>query len=337
MKKFLVLALACLLIAGVGAAWFLSKPAVLVDPSVPGPAGTGEISMANTPPPVTDVAGSVNTEPSESISPAKRIRHGKAGEQELENAEFERPSFGSERADRLARRVEAGLDGEIDALIDLSRMIGSCQRGMGNEERVQERLDRMAEFNSRNPGGPVMPGRGGGSVEYRSFEDLEADMWVQFDRCQVAKDVLDESLYEQVKRLAESGLPSARYLYSVWPPDQHGMIALNTLELLEYQSLALEYTWLNMQARDPLGMLAMAQSYSARRPQMFTPGNAIQGQVFLLASMKCGIDNEWLDERSANFGQRFSRFQGRNTEIPSLDEDAAALTEMFCPLTVDEE
>ena len=176
-----------------------------------------------------------------------------------------------------------------------------------------------------------MPGRGGGSVEYQSFEEMEADMWAQFDECQVAKEVLDESLYEQVCRLAETGLPSARYLYSVWPPDQDSFLAVDTLAMLEYQSLALEYTWLNMQARDPLGLLAMAQSYSARRPSMFTPSSGIQGQVFLLASMKCGVDNEWLEERSLNFSQGISRFQAENTVMPSLEEDAAALAEMFCP------
>ena len=202
---------------------------------------------------------------------------------------------------------------------------------MGSEAPVQERLDRMAQFNANNPGGPVMPGRGGGSVEFRSFEDLEADMWAQYDRCELARTVLDESLYEQVVRLAETGLPSARYLYSVWPPEPDAMGVTGTLELLEYQTLALEYTWLNLQERNSLGLLAMAQSYGARRNPLFTPTNVVQGQVFTLAAAKCGIENEWLSRRTENFGRWLSRFQSGIVELPSLDEDASLLAERFCP------
>lgn len=230
----------------------------------------------------------------------------------------------------MLRRTERALAGDVDELIELTRLIGGCRRLAGSEDQLQQRLDRMAQFAARNPDAPLMPGRGG-SVEYKSFEELEADMWAQFDRCQLAQEVLDESLYEQVSRLAESGLPSARYLYAVWPPDQGGLIAVDTLEMLEYQSLALEYTWLNMRERDPLGMLAMAQSYGSRRWPLFTPANRVQGLAFTLAAMKCGIDNEWLEARSVNLGQGFSRFESENTAIPSLDEDAAALAENFCP------
>ena len=110
---------------------------------------------------------------------------------------------------------------------------------------------------------------------------------------------------------------------------------MDTLELLEYQSLALEYTWMNMQERNPLGLLAMSQSYSANRPAMFTPRNGIQSQVFRLASMKCGIDNEWLTNRAMNFGQGFNRFQAEHTGMPSLEDDAEALAERFCPREVE--
>lgn len=270
-------------------------------------------------------------DPAPAMSPAKRIRHGKAAEQDLANAEFNLPSSTNEKVDKLIRQTEKALGGDTDSLIRLGRLIDDCRRGMNNEEQLQQRLDRMAQLQSRNPGGPAMPRRGGGSVEFQSFEELEADMWARFDECQSSKEVLDESLYEQVRRLAESGWPSARYLFAVWPPDQDSPLAVDVLELLEYQSLALEFTWQNMQEREPLGLLAMSQSYSSRRSPMFTPVNGLQGQAFLLASMKCGIDNKWLEERSLNFGQGFSRFQAQGTEIPSLDEEATALAEMFCP------
>lgn len=242
----------------------------------------------------------------------------------------------NEQVDRLIGQIEAALDGDIDQLIEVTRLIDECRFGMRDEEQVQRRLDRMAQANAYNPDGPMMPGRGGGSVEFRSFEDLETDMWARYDQCQLANQVLDESLYELVLRLAESGLPSARYLYAVWPPEQGSPLSIDSLAMLEYQSLALEYTWLNLQQRDPLGILAMAQSYSARPLSFFTPSNPVQGQVFLLAAMKCGIENDWLAERTTNFGRGFNRFMAEATEMPSLDEDAALLAEMFCPVQAED-
>jgi hypothetical protein len=331
MNKTAMSAAAIILLGGV-AAWTMYR-AANDDTGAESTMGDNSPLVAvETPAAVTEpVADDTGDDGAGTMAPAKRIRHGTASGQELANTVFDLPSSGNEEVDKLIRRAEKALAGDIDALIDLARLIDGCQRGMSSEEQLQQRLDRMAQFQSRNPGGPAMPGRGGGSVEFESFEELEADMWARFDECQVSKEVLDESLYEQVSRLAEAGVPSARYLYAVWPPNQDSFLDVDVLELLEYQSLALDYTWLNMQERNPLGLLAMSQSYGARRPSMFTPGNGIQSQVFLLASMKCGVDNKWLERRSLNFEQSVSRFQGQGTEMPSLDDEAAALAEMFCP------
>jgi hypothetical protein len=329
-KNILVTVLALALAAAGLAAWLMQDDDPAGQVLLPEEEPSIDTRVLPSEPPHGVVGLEEGSGPSQAMPPAKLIRHGTANEQKLENATIELPRSANEETDRMLRRTERALAGDVDELLELTRLIGGCRRMEGSEDQLQRRLDRMARFAARNPDAPLMPGRGG-SVEYKSFEDLEADMWARFDRCQVAKEVLDETLYEQVSRLAKSGLPSARYLYAVWPPDQNGLIAVDTLEMLEYQSLALEYTWMNMQERDPLGLLAMAQSYSSRRWPLFTPANPDQGQAFTLAAMKCGIDNEWLESRSVNFGQGFSRFQSENTAVPSVDEDAAILAQRFCP------
>ena len=335
-KIFAVSALFVVLAGGL-TAWYLNAP----DKNI-GLAPLDEV-VEQTQPEVTlaKVGDSVEPKQAETrntMSPAKRIRHGTAIDQKAENAQIETPALGNEKTDKLSRRVDAAIDGQVDELIQITRLINDCRRGFNSEEQLQQRLDFMAQRGARSGDMPSRGGRGGGggSVEFQSFEELEASLWNQYDRCQVSKEVLDETLHEQIERLAESGLASARYLYAVWPPGEDMLEVVDTLEMLEYQSLALEYTWMNMNEREPLGLLAMAQSYGSMRTPMFTPPNRIQSQVFLLASMKCGIDNKWLEERSLNFGQGFSRFQGQNTEMPSLDEDAAALAEMFCPRQAEE-
>ena len=323
--------MAVALIGGLAAWYFNTKQEITV------PKAAGEVTEQTTPETTLTVAGdptgSEQIDQPQTMSPAKRIRHGTAAEQEPESTTFETPVYGNEKSGKLQRQFSAALDGEIEELIRITRLINECRRGFNSEEQLQQRLDLMAQRGAQSGEMPSRGGRGGGggSVEFQSFEELEARMWSQYDQCQVSKEVLDESLHEQIERLAESGLASARYLYAVWPPGEDMLEVVDTLEMLEYQSLALEYTWMNMNERDPLGLLAMAQSYGSNRSPMFTPPNRIQSQVFLLASMKCGIDNEWLEQRSLNFGQSFSRFQARHTEVPSLDEDATALAEMFCP------
>ena len=342
MNRYVLIALAGALLIGGTLAWWLARDsAVGGQPSAPLTMQENSGS-AQPPAPVEEQASAAGEQRPERMSPAKRIRHGSAIEQDLASTAFELPPSGNEKVDRINTRVEAALEGDIDELIDMTRMINRCGRGMDSEDQMLARLERAVQAHSRNPDGPIMPARGGGpgsggGVQYQSFEDMEAEMWARFDECQVVKQVLNETLYEQVSRLAETGLPSARYLYAVWPPAEDSLLTVDTLALLEYQSLALEYTWMNMQERDPLGLLAMSQSYGASRPSMFTPRNALQSQVFRLASMKCGVDNEWLSERALNFGQGFGRFQSRNTGLPSRENDAAALAEMFCPLVPEDE
>lgn len=271
-------------------------------------------------------------------SPARRIRHGVAAEQEETGAKDPNKEPLSPRHERLNNRVESALEGNIDDLVAITRLVTTCARGYSNEEELQRMLDRMARFGEAGGGrsmfaGRAGPGGPGGAINQQSTpEEREAAMWSQFDQCQSSKDVLNEDLQEEIARLAEAGQPSARYLYAIWPPYDSVFDLVDSLELLEYQSLALEYTWMNLQERDPLGVLAMSQSYGTRPSGLFTPANRVQSQVFLLASMQCGIDNEWLSNRAVNFGQGFSRFQASNTEVPDLDADAAAVADMFCPL-----
>jgi hypothetical protein len=340
MNKFMVIILAGILIGGGIGGWRLAvsinsnKAQHIAASPLPDTGLTQESAPAG-----EEIIES-SPQLSNTMSPAKRIRHGTAVDQDLANAKIKSPGSANENSDKLTRNINSALDGDIDKLIDLTRLINECSRGFSSEEQLQRRLDMMAQ-RSAQPGGAPFPqgGRGGGrsSVEYKSFEEMELGMWTQFEACQESKEVLDESLHEQIERLADSGLPTARYLYAIWAPDQDPLEPVNALDMLEYQSLALEYTWKNMNERDPLGLLAMSQSYDSVRSPMFTPGNRVLGQVFLLASMKCGIDNKWLEKRSVNFGQGVSRFQGQNMAMPTLEEDAIALAEMFCPLEPSED
>lgn len=337
MKKILAMALALVLSAAGVTVWLATqRPAETgAAPLARQDAVTPHERQAAVPGEAMGAGPEVEAEIEATAPPARRVRHGVAAAPEAATEATEPNRSDDGNANGLARQVEKALAGDTDELVALSRLLTQCSR-LNSEDQVLRRLERMARFEGQLPGGPR--GRAdGGSVEFQSFEDMESDTWARFDACQAARDVLDEDLYEQIERLAEQGVAAARYLYAVWAPAQDTFGSVSALELLEYQTRALEYTWANLEQRDPLGLLAMSQSYSAFRPSLFTPTNPVQGQVFLLAAMKCGIDNDWLTERAVEFGQGFSRFQAENTRLPSLDEDAAALAGMFCPETSEDE
>ena len=329
LQKLVPVALAISALAA-GAYYWQSSRAPVED-EAPGPTGDASAAIEPAGAPLSSAETTAAEPETPSMqSPARRIQHGTAVEQENAGSADRAMASESPRHEKLHSRLQSALEGDIDELMALTRLITTCARGYDDEQQLQRRLDRMARGES---GGRVGRGAPGRPVEQQGTpEEREAAMLKQFDQCQASKDLLDDDLRDEIARLAEAGQPSARYLFAIWPPYDSVFDLVDSLELLEYQSLALEYTWMNLQERDPLGVLAMSQSYGTRPSGLFTPANRVQSQVFLLASMQCGVDNEWLSNRAVNFGQGFSRFQAENTEVPDLDANAAAIAEMFCPI-----
>lgn len=221
------------------------------------------------------------------------------------------------------RMLESALNGEAEKAINISRLARQCNQQM-TEEWVRIRLEKMskADFNTHT----THSFGNGETRSFNSFQEYESTLWAEFDQCRSIQSLFNDDLRERLQYLAENGNVVARYLYAMWPPKQGGLGSEETLQVLEYQNRALEYTWLNIDEDEPLGVLAFGQSFDAGAPGLFTPRNFVQNEIFLLAAKKCGLGGPWLESKVAEIRQTWI---GRVGDVP-FEESADDIKELFC-------
>jgi hypothetical protein len=177
------------------------------------------------------------------------------------------------------------LDGDIKAADLLVSVQQHCQRMPESEEGMRRWARRATEFHERS--------QGQRSSFYSLFDPqpTEEENLAQIQRwsgaCQELKKVWDSSIQKDLARLAEQGNVSARLLFAMFPPQADtaagGVVPFN--EKFAWEALAREYSWLNLQAGAPEGLLAFGQSYLNG---LFTRHDFILGAAFLKAAMECG-------------------------------------------------
>ena len=181
--------------------------------------------------------------------------------------------------------------GDTDNAIELARLLDYCQTGFRSAEQIRRELDSVAGKASWD--GPPMVIRGE-MIKFDSYEQYAAYLWRRHDQCAALQSAAGKALNRDIRSAADSGDAVARYVYAMWPPSD-GYDSAGAL--LEYHERALEYTWQNIRAGEPLGLLALGQSYAQGGTQvLFTPRNPRLGQIFLVAAAKCGLSHPWLDQ-----------------------------------------
>lgn len=224
------------------------------------------------------------------------------------------------------KMLEAALNGEAEEAINIGELARQCNQQM-TEERVRIRLDNMSETDFN----PQTKHSFGNSQmrSFKSFEEFESTLWAEFDQCRSIQNLFNDDLRERLQLLAENGNAIARYLYAMWPPEQGGIGSRETLEVLEYQNRALEYTWLNIDERESLGVLAFGQSFGAATPGLFTPYNYVQNEIFLLAAKKCGLSSPWLESKVSEIRQKWIGMTGGSADAP-VEVSSDDIKELFC-------
>lgn len=290
--------------------------------------------------PLTHVSGQVDTRDEATLDSdevldelitgnkyAKRIVRTPDKIAEISDAEHE---IDIEFQEAVKKMVESALTGNAEDAIASSNLMKQCNTGF-KEDQVQKYL---ADFSTMKFTSETIIQFGNGQqVTFDSLESVKAFLWKKHDQCRAVKNLLKDDLRERIKMLADNGMVTARYIYALWPPKGVGVVSEDTLELLQYQHRALEYTWRNIDEREPLGVLAFARSYAAITPGFFTPFNYMQGLNFLLAARKCGLNSSWLDaEIQAKLEQRMRFSDPENLEIfiPTLEAAADEIKKLFC-------
>jgi hypothetical protein len=197
--------------------------------------------------------------------------------------------------------LESALTGDIDDAIAVTEIVEQCRAGYDNEKVVQNQLNRMSQTAKQGKALPglFMPGTGS-TRQFNNYAEYETYVWDRFAKCQTSRSMFDKGLRERLAQMAEAGNVNARYLYAMWIPTQSGASVENMVDWMNYQSLAMEYTWLNIRQGEPLGMLAYGRSLEQSGHIYFTPRHLRYGPAFILAAHKCGLDNSTVNQKVDN-------------------------------------
>ncbi|KAA9130986.1 hypothetical protein F3N42_11595 [Marinihelvus fidelis] len=162
-----------------------------------------------------------------------------------------------EAADRLASYINRGCRHAPRSTEALNRTLDTFQRSLAQADSVSAR---------------------------RNFEASIHGTTVMFHACAKILETVGNA-GEDIKRLAQSGDVVARYIYALWPPE----LANEDSPLLaqtEWELLARDFIFQNIESGEPLGLVALGGSYNSGT---FTPQNNALGLGLLMAAANCGL------------------------------------------------
>lgn len=224
--------------------------------------------------------------------------------------------------------LESALKGNTENAINFVGLTRQCLATLAQSEaQLKRNLDSYLQRGFNPERAHYMSN--GEFMQFESFEQYENHMWKQFDQCNSTSTLRNNDLRKRIARLAENGHVTARYLFAMWPPTAVAFNSDSIIDWLDYQNLALEFTWQNIEEGEPLGLLAYSQSFATFQVKYFTPSNSHYAEVFLLTAKVCGLTSTWVDEKLSKIGQRWDK-QSRQDHFENLHSSADELKEMLC-------
>ncbi len=230
----------------------------------------------------------------------------------------------------LEAQIEAAFSGDNTEAIELSQLLNQCRYVPKSKQRVEQSIEEAAK--SFAEGKPLKQFRASRTVqEFDSIESFEMERWDSYYRCDAAQGLITEDFWTRLERAADGGSPVARYLFATLPRNfDNILLGFDRWdEVLELSEQSREYTWRNMQEREPLGLLAMAQT--SRFSNQFGSGSASVNVVMSLAAVKCGLATQELLDQVDQMLENLKRMEV--THPGALDQLNTASDEakrMFC-------
>lgn len=211
--------------------------------------------------------------------------------------------------------------------IDWAQRLEGCRNGFYSAEKIRRNVDSKAQ--AGNWGGDRIWVIQGEARQFANLAEYEAYLWARHDDCEAFGEIADDDFRRLLLAEASAGNVFARYLYAMWPPRE---TAANIAAMLEYQERALDFTWRNIEQGEPLGLLALGQSYrQAGTTPLFTPRNTVLGRVFLLAAARCGIESPMLNREMDRIVKALAPRPTSPTDtLDELGLVAESIREQYC-------
>jgi hypothetical protein len=261
-----------------------------------------------------------------------RVRAGEGKSASRSDRERKPPRMFVDWEDEYESRdvLESAVGGDEDDAIAIGELVMQCRATYTSEQQLQSAMDRMSQNVAKgNPLPQILIPGSGETLKFTNFVEYENVTWERFAECQATAGMFDSALRDRLAAEARAGSATARFLYSMWLPKQHEINSQRLIEWITYQSNAWDFTWANIREGEPLGLLAYGRSLEQSGSIYFTPRHMNYGPAFILASQKCGLDNNTIEQKVTNMTSYWNdrRMTQRFNQATTLSDEIA---KMFC-------
>jgi hypothetical protein len=226
--------------------------------------------------------------------------------------------------------ISNALSGDQNEALELAGFLNQCQFTFRDRTRVEQSIARAER--SFAEGKPLTQFRPSSPAQqFDTLQDFESSQWNTYFRCEAARRLVNDDFWSNLEAQADAGNPVARYLFATLIRESPAAILAfeNWDEDLQRREQAREYTWRNLDEREPLGLLALVElegyGFAAR-------GNSISSRsVMILAAVKCGLSTPNLlqsVDQILQMAERLEKSQPGALERLNTASDEAR--RMFC-------
>ncbi len=226
--------------------------------------------------------------------------------------------------------ISAALSGDQNEALELASFLNQCQFTFHDRTRVEQSIARAER--SFAEGKPLTQFRPSSPAQqFDTLQDFESSQWDTFFRCEAARRLVNDDFWSDLEAQADAGNPVARYLFATLIRESPAakLAFENWDEELQRREQSREYTWRNLDEREPLGLLALVElegwGFAMR-------GNSISNNsVLILAAVKCGLSTPDLlqsVDQLLQMAERLEKSQPGALERLNTASDEAR--RMFC-------
>jgi len=237
------------------------------------------------------------------------------------------PKQSAEFESEAQKMLQQSLQGDLEAAISLYDKFKKCQKSEDLIMIAANQASILEKAYDQNP-----KGKDYGSIDRLlvAAEDREMECNEFLGRTSKDSEVSYDYYFNQVDQEAKQGNTIARFMYSMWTPNDRESFLVGRELMKEHETKARLYTTYNQTDDVNLWLLALGLSYSSG--ENFTPLRRSLGTVYLLAAKICGAAHPIVD-RQLNLNAKLGKIlaiQGIQTSYEEKAIEAQRLAAEYC-------
>lgn len=229
-------------------------------------------------------------------------------------------------------QLAAAFDGDQNEAVALAGFLNQCQFTFRDRSRVEQSISRAER--SFAEGKPLTQFRPSSPAQqFDTLEDFQTSQWNSFFRCEAARTMINDDFWANLEQQADAGNPAARYLFATLNRNASSQVWAfeNWDKELQHREQSREYTWRNLDEREPLGLLALVELEGLGLTMRGIGAGASTNTVLILAAVKCGLSTPELLQSVDQLLQNVERMEkSQPGALERLNTASDEARRMFC-------